>query len=354
MARRAVLRVGLGAAMFAALGAGCSVIVGGDVPDFSCASTSKSACPSGLTCDVATGRCVADAGYVPGDDAGEEDADPADAPDARTDGDASGPAALGSPCRVDGDCQSKLCGTSTHLTTVITQTTGPICTTPCCTSTDCAAPFVCFNGGTGGGYCVPPALAQRATPGAKQAGATCASNAECRSGLCQTRCLDTCCANSDCAAGSICRVKTTSLLQAATPTHDVWVCAAATGTLNLGDACTNQTDCKTEMCIPSNGGVCRPPCSNTQACKNAGYANGHCLYSPSGADFLHYCLFTTNGSDIATGGSCVDHGDCQSDFCDPETKKCAEVCAKNADCPATQECRPSAVGTPYLRCVTKR
>ena len=41
-------------------------------------------------------------------------------------------------------------------------------------------------------------------------------SSECRSGLCPTRCVDTCCATSECAAGSICRLKG-SLLAAFEP-----------------------------------------------------------------------------------------------------------------------------------------
>lgn len=352
---RVRVRFTVGVAAFTISAAGCSLIVTSDVPNFACASTSASACPSGMSCDVQAGHCVSGA-IVPDEDAGDDDAETVDG-DAKADTDVvTGPADLGSACRVDGDCKSRLCGTSTHLTTVITQATGPICTTPCCTTIDCPASFVCFNGGTGGGYCVPATLAQRKPPasGGKAAGATCSGDTDCRSGLCQeSRCVDTCCSPTDCAPGSECRVKTVSLLKAATPTHDVWVCAPPIGTLAYGDSCNSQDSCKSDVCLPSAGGFCRPPCSNTASCAKVGYPGGHCLYT-GGPDFIHFCLFNTNGSDLPTGATCNLDGECQSDFCDPESKKCANVCSRNADCGPGEECRPSAIGTPFLRCMAKR
>ena len=106
-------------------GGGCSLIVSGDVADFACTGASASACPSGLVCDVASGRCVSDAGIDPVE-AGEEDAPvDEDVKDAGKEADATGPLDLGAKCRVDSECKSRLCGTSTILTTTITSTHRP-------------------------------------------------------------------------------------------------------------------------------------------------------------------------------------------------------------------------------------
>ena len=83
-----------------------------------------------------------------------------------------------------------------------------------------------------------------------------------------------------------------------------------------------------------------------------GFGSGHCIYSTSNGDAIRYCLATTVTSGTGAGGACVSPGDCQSDFCDPETKRCANVCAHDADCPPSQACKPSAP-TPYLRCVPR-
>jgi hypothetical protein len=342
-------------------GGGCSLIVSGDVPDFICAGSSASACPSGLVCDTASGRCVSDAGVDP-TEAGDEDAtvDP-DVVEAGKDADATGPLDIGAKCRVDSECKSRLCGTSTILTTTITASTGPICTTPCCTSLDCTAGNVCFNGGTGGGYCVPAALASRMPPasGGKSGGSTCTVNGDCRSGLCEkpdagpSRCFDTCCTAAECGGGT-CRLKTVS---APGPTHDIWVCALPDpGATKLpGDTCIDSTDCASDTCIGvAQGRICRPPCSNSASCKTvSGFAAGHCLYGSSGSDYFKFCFSGTTGSDLPAGSVCMNDGDCQSDYCDGELKKCLNVCGKDSDCAFNEACRPSAANTPYLRCVPK-
>jgi len=349
------------AVAFAAAGAGCSVLVSGDVPAFACASTDVSACPSGTTCDLATRQCVAgEAATVEPGEAGEGEeeqaSDSAVKVDGGSDADADAdPLALGSQCRFDSECKSLLCGSSAALTTTITSKTGPICTTTCCSSNECAPSFVCFNGGTGGGYCVPADLAQRQPPasGGKGGGATCATNTECRSGLCTgtpKRCLDTCCGDAACAAGSVCRIKTVS---APGPSHDVWVCAAPeTGaTKNYGEACSARSECKSDTCLPSSGGYCRPPCSGHASCVGA-FTAGLCRYGPSRGDFFKSCQ-TTTPAGITNGEPCTTDVECQFDYCDPELQKCANICSTDSDCTANEVCRPSGTGTPFLRCVAK-
>lgn len=338
-----------------AAGAGCSLIVSGDVPEFKCAGTDPSACPSGMTCDTTTSRCVTSEAGVEPIEASDEDAPDEDVVDAGKDVDA-GPRDLGSQCRVDSECKSKLCGSSTILTTTITMNTGPICTTPCCNSNECAPSFVCFNGGTGGGYCVPADLAKRQPPvsgaGGKGAGTLCVANPECRSGLCTgspKRCLDTCCTDAQCATGNVCRLAEVS---APGPVHTIWVCAPAAGPASHGDTCVNQSDCKSDTCLPSSGGYCRPACSGHASCAASGFVGGLCRYNSSGNDFFKACQKTTPAG-IANGQPCNNDVECESDYCDPELAKCANVCSTGADCTSAEMCRPSGTGTPFLRCVKK-
>lgn len=350
----------LGALLAATLGgAGCSLIVAGDVPEFQCIDTTSS-CPTGLHCDEASQRCVAADIIVPPDGPEEDapvddDVKEAGGPDV----DASGPHLLGAQCRVDVECVSKLCGTSTILTTGITKSTGPICTSPCCTSAECPSSFVCFNGGTGGGYCVPAALAQRTPPtsGGKTGGAACTANTECRSGLCDgapKTCLDTCCAGADCGGTSTCRLKTVKI---PAPSHEVWSCAApesgATGA--PGDDCSGSApSCASDACIGFGSQICRPSCSNTASCRTIpGFTSGHCLYGYSGNDYFKFCFVGTTAADAPAGAACADPSECQSDYCDAELKKCANVCGKDADCAPNEACRPCGVNTPYLRCVPR-
>lgn len=346
--------VALGAAL-TSLAFGCSVIVSSELPAYRC-SAGTGACPSGLTCDTASGRCVTPNGDASPDAPAAPDAEPEDAD---TDIDA-GPRALGEPCRVNDDCASVVCGTSTILTTTITEQPGPICTKACCSSADCPSEFVCFNGGTGGAYCVPSTLAERTPPatGGRMAGATCSSNNDCRSGLCEavgggtSRCLDTCCTKSGCAAGTECRLRS---IAAPGPAHTIWACSPANaGALGeIGQACDESSECKSDNCIGLGPGrICRPPCGSTADCRALpGFENGHCLYGSADSDRFRFCFSDTTATDDPAGASCVNDTTCQSDYCDAELRRCMNVCGRDRDCAANESCRPSAVTTPFLRCV---
>lgn len=347
--RRAAFATVLAAASLFA----CSLIVPADLPDVKCASADPSACPSGMACDLGSGRCVR--GAISNDGPGDPDAEPPDGGDDEG-GDANpGLASLGENCVVDGDCDSDLCGTSTILTTsIISGTSKPICTSTCCTSNDCPSTFVCFSGGTGGSYCVPASKVGRAPPasGGKAAGATCnGQNSDCRSGLCEGgRCLDTCCLAGDCAAGSTCRVKE---ITTPTPSHFVWACAVPNdGGINSSptSTCIQQSECKNDNCVGFQPKRCTPSCCTAAHCSQQSFTGYICRYgNTTGNDQLKFCTQAISGGAIGT--TCGFDTDCTSGFCDPELRKCAQICCTDDDCASRQSCKPSKSGTPWLRCV---
>jgi hypothetical protein len=373
MTSRSAARLLVSALVLALTGGGCSLLISDDIPDFHCSADTPSACPSGLRCDTSISRCVSADGSMPIEDAGDEETPVIG--DGGREADA-GPLDLGSPCRLDGECKSKLCGTSTILTTDITSTTGPICTSPCCTSAECPSTFVCFSGGTSGNYCVPATLAkpkrQPPATGGKGAGVSCTADTECRSGLCAgMSCLDTCCVRTDCSEPTTCRLKS---VPPTPPNHETWVCATPEPDAGKvpGDSCDRDEECVTNACIRwGTSQICRPPCSNTASCRTlpgGRFRSGHCLYGSSGSDLFKFCSITTADAggvvinpEGAEGGAntpggpgdpCTDDTECLSEYCDAEYKQCAEVCGKDSDC-AGGACRPSAANTPYLRCVGK-
>jgi hypothetical protein len=325
----------------------CSLIVPADLPDVKCASADPSACPPGMTCNLASGKCVAGTIAPDGPDDSDGEAD------GGGDGDATpGLANLGEDCVVDGDCQSGLCGTSNILTTSIISAS-PICTSTCCTSKDCPSSFVCFSGGTGGNYCVPASKTGRAPPttGGKAAGAACnGMNSDCRSGLCESgRCVDTCCLAANCASGTTCRVKE---FLTPSPTHFVWACAPPNdGGLDStsSSTCAQQSECKDDNCVgfPKR---CTPSCCTASTCTQQGFSGNICRYGNTGSDQLKFCTPPISGG-AALGTSCSFDTDCTSGYCDPELKKCAQICCTDDDCTSRATCKPSKSGTPFLRCV---
>lgn len=344
----------IGAALGVALLFGCQVLVPSDLPEFSCASTDPGACPNGMVCDANLGRCITPSAVID-EDAGDAEDDGDGGTDARPDQDA-GPAELGATCVVDGDCKSKLCGTSTVLTTAIVPTNSkPLCTQTCCTSADCAAGFVCFGAATGGNYCVRAERAQRDLPtsGGKGPGASCTKATDCRSGLCQsTRCVDTCCVASECGPGTTCRVKD---LDVPPPNRLIWACAAPNGgaakDTAISSTCNSTTECKNDNCVGFPTKRCTPSCCSNAQCASQGFAGYVCAYGTSGNDQLKWCFEPNSVADAGIGASCGGNMDCASRYCDVGSAKCAQPCCRDSDCPSNNLCRPSPVGTPYLRCV---
>lgn len=352
---------------------GCSLIVPSAVPDYRCTGDAPSSCPSGMVCDAASLMCVAPSALP---DGGDEDTSPGI--DAAPDRDGpSGPSPLGGECVVDGDCSAGLlCGTSTILTTrIVPANSKPICTKPCCSSTDCDPGFVCHAAATGGNYCVTAERADRTLPssGASAIGQTCASAADCRFGLCtgrcqndaskfcdksddcggsscvNRRCSDSCCDSVPCTSGSTCRVMTVA-------THTVWACGAVNaGGKDLGAVCTQNSECRNDNCVGFPTQRCTPPCCSSADCTTLGFANNVCAYGQNGNDRIKWCFEPNSAPGAATiGGACALDTDCLSRYCDSELRVCLKVCCTDGDCATDERCRPSPVGTPYLRCVADR
>jgi hypothetical protein len=332
---------------------GCSLIVPSEVPTYRCVGSDPSSCPAGLVCDATSLVCV----IPPSPDDGGDDviADEDAGLDAQPDRDVFEPSTMGGDCVVDSDCASGLlCGTSTILTTTIVPANSKaVCTKPCCRSSDCEAGFVCFPGGTGGNYCVSAEKADREVPpsGGKSAGQTCTTNNNCRSGLCTGgRCVDTCCDPGQCASGTTCRVATVNA-------HVSWACGVANGgsAKELAATCTDNASCKNDNCVQpfSSAKRCTPPCCSSADCSALGFSGNVCAYGSAGNDQLKWC-YEPNAAGKAVGATCSDKAECASRYCDAELGRCANVCCTSDDCATGETCRPSPVGTPFLRCVKNR
>src|SRR5262249_23086059 len=149
------------------------------------------------------------------------------------------------------------------------------------TSGDCGPSFVCFATGTGGNYCVSSGAADRAPPanGGAGPGASCATPTDCRSGLCSAaHCLDTCCTDQECAAGTVGTVTKFDGMTALS--HDGWGCRVPdAGALDVGEPCAVSKNCKNLNCevttYPSRR--CAPSCCSAKSCAALGFTDNVCL-----------------------------------------------------------------------------
>jgi hypothetical protein len=382
----------VGAALFASVlfaitAAGCEIAIGNDVPAFECVQEAA-VCPNDEVCDPSSHQCVAPCSVtgckaanmqcdpisnvcvaiVPTDDgpSGDDvttsqgDGDAATQPDEAAPPAETGPGpetgtcrGTACPCSSPSSCDSGICADSAIVPSALyTASGGDFCTTPCCTSADCAAGTVCYSPGgyapgVGASYCVNPTWMQRSAPGSGLGGAACTTGRDCRSGLCAgNTCADTCCStaasSTECSSGNQCRFGTFP----GTPAFDQNYVASCGhgGTRGNGQTCQLNSDCQSALC---NGTNCANACRNTAECAGSGQA---CAYiGPANSNSTIAACYAgppTPGTGTQ-GASCGTDGDCQSLFCDTTSKQCSDVCFANSDCTKSGwRCRPESVQIP--------
>jgi hypothetical protein len=343
---------------------GCELAVTDTLPAFTCVPGASDVCPAGEVCDPVAHTCgragsvtaTPEAGAQPDGALDADDATVGDsASDAReaadeTDGGVPGLDSMAdsTPPPVDGgndsgachdtgcacvhatDCAGHVCAAEQDVGASLWAAagtgaagSGAFCTQACCTSADCPNHGVCFATGVGGNYCVLPQWlpGRSATVGASVGGATCAANADCRSGLCASgACADTCCSNansaSECAVSTTCRIG--AFPGMGFDTHSVGVC--------------------TPSLASCSGFQCRP-CRNSAEC-GVGQA---CYYLPivPTKDIAAAC--TTADGPGTPGTKCTTDFTCATNFCDMGML-CSDVCFADADCTVDGwRCRPEQV-----------
>jgi hypothetical protein len=383
--------------VMATAGGGCGLIIGGDLPPFTCEDGGQGVCPENQVCDPShhcVRSCAASASACPEGsrcepsgfctDGATGDATTDVAPDASTDGspddgnaDAMGDEALdaptgpdqmasdgnghpdagcrdiGCPCSSNASCDSMVCADALTVTSALYTAAGghKFCTAPCCTSADCSSGNnVCFATGLGGNYCVNPAWIGRAVPmGSSIGGHTCMSNEQCRSGWCNITstggvCADTCCATSDmvqCVAGTWCQFGAFPGAVAFDRSY-VGYCATG-GAWGNRSPCTANSACQSELCDTTTMYGCLAACRSSANCSGAAES---CVYLPwprSNPTAIVAACYGASGT-AAEGASCTKNSDCSSQFCDPTSQVCTDVCFANSDCPkAGWRCRPEPV-----------
>jgi hypothetical protein len=297
-------------------------------------------CGAGQTCAPETGMCMSTCTTTNCPPPGQCDKA------SQTCIDTTAPKSIeGGPCAADADCQASLyCASSVTLGDARAAFGTNICSKPCCTSDDCAAGDVCFLSGTAGNkICVPAVKGlSRAAPGTGLPGSTCGTGADCRSGLCNasSRCEDTCCNDNQCTGGTICKFS----LGAG---HGGFNCELPTGTGETGATCSSDAACRSNICVQFNRfyGRCAPPCCSSTACGSVnapgptptvcvtqlGSSNDNTIVD----SFVTACLETRIGTGLGNvGDPCSESTDCRSEHCVPSLTggACTDTCCVDSDC----------------------
>ncbi len=309
-------------------------------------------------------------------------------------------------CTADGDCgdgQSCVEGTCTVADAYtadarsdvadaapdVPHDTGP---RACTSDGDCTAPQVCtFDMATGALVCADPV-----GPGAP--GDACTAGADCASGIClEGSCAAPCGGESDCPSGQTCASRQVNghpvdvcvdeqvpcdsndacvdpqacvATRGASGSGVTWSCAAPTGAGQLGDACSVDGDCRSNLCLD---GECTRPCARPADCGNdmthicdQHTVNGAdtqvcvprpaqscladsectapelCMASRTATDVVWQCGLPAGGTTANPGEACTDDSECTHHFCFDGT--CTEACTGANDCAvADASCEVTAV-----------
>jgi hypothetical protein len=253
----------------------------------------------------------------------------------------AGACTVSCPCANDSDCTTAkgvqgICALAADVGADLGHT--GFCSQPCCTSANCDPGSVCFASGVGGNYCVNPAwLVRSSTLGGSIGGATCTSNAQCRSGLCAGgKCADTCCSFADssaqCASGTECAF---GAFPGTSPDiHFAPHCGAPGGTQTTGSLCTVSSECAGGLCYTDTANpFCVAPCSSPGEC-GGGFA---CQLDIQSGDIYAGC-FQSDGA-TAQGASCTNYMQCLGGLCSA-AGECTNICFSDSVCEGGWRCLP--------------
>ncbi len=221
------------------------------------------------------------------------------------------PLATGASCVHGYDCQSGRC-------VALPGSTKKYCRDACNPETPCPTGAQCINYvSPQAGYCMPQGA---------DTNAVCSAANECTTFICWSpegvgKCRLPCAAGT-CPVGSVC----TPL----TPFGPVCIAAEGEGGYDVGVACDDKAQCKSEICL---SGICAQPCNLLQPECPAGSG---CVPLADGSAGACTLLGT-----MALGDACASDFDCASLLCIEAAsvgRICVQPCSDQAPCPEAEKC----------------
>ncbi|MCY1034410.1 MYXO-CTERM sorting domain-containing protein [Corallococcus sp. BB11-1] len=213
---------------------------------------------------------------------------------------------VGNPCTSPSQCGAaeSRCLTPSDITTGFPSWKEGYCTESCVSGADCPRGSTCADvGGAVGKRCLKDC---RPGTGDCRSGYTCTTVAEGRD-----VCVADCATNSDCGGNFACR------------SCDHACIKQQTGSRNVGDPCTQDTECGTnQQCLKVNGnpqGVCAEPCSVATCTCSPGNT---CRPAGTGGD--RFCFHDCSDGTCASPLQCVPFA---------EGTACLAPCRNSQDCP---------------------
>ncbi len=234
------------------------------------------------------------------------------------------------------------CPTGLHCLDSVSR--GAICTKTCCQSSDCPDGLLCRQLGNSAAVCIKDA----AVPvGAKLSNAGCNAGSECRSGVCTgNKCIDSCCGNLTCGTSGTCSLRSAD---------ETFTCRASLGTGTYGDACSDDTECKSGLCYPLSSGWLSSGFCSQQCCSSSDCADSRdrCELKKYGTKPVVVCspFSSTSTTGKKRGGdTCATATECRSNRC--TGLRCDDSCCADTDCVGGWICKPKFDGTySPMRCV---
>ncbi len=249
------------------------------------------------------------------------------------------PQPLGASCETDAECARGSC-LPQGIVGVVPEAER-ICSRVCCADEDCADGTICWGNGSGVSLCVTPEAVGRSGRGVGTDGEGCDDDDDCGSGVCSGgACVRNCRREGDCASGRACRVTTRPTDRLTCQVFGV----AGAGQSQGGSCATLPCGAGPAYCLSSTL-TCSGPCRTSADCASVG-VDYFCGWGQLGNSntWVTACLPKRHSGSGATGDPCSSNEECADAACIDD--RCGAACCWDT-CPEGSTCRPVIAGSHF-------